>query len=188
MRTTGADAPLRERRLVTDRLTLRRPAATDARAIESLISERDVAQFTSNIPHPYPRGAAAIWLAQLLDSVEIVWAIERREDEAVIGCIDLRLIREHRTAVPGFWIGKPFWGKGYASEALGAVLAYAFDVRRVARVDVRAMPENAASIRVQEKLGFVLTGRGTDPAPARGGSISVEVRSLSRAAWEMVRQ
>ena len=188
MRTTGADAPVRERRLVTGRLILRRPVATDARAIESLVSEREVARFTANIPHPYPYGAAAMWIAQLSDSAEIVWAIERREDAVLIGCIGLRLIREHRTAIPGYWIGKPFWRMGYATEALGAVLAYAFDVRRVARVDIRAMPGNGASIRVQEKHGFVPKGMGTETAPARGGSIEVELRTLSRAAWEMTRR
>lgn len=188
MRTTAADASFRERRLSTDRLILRRPVLTDARAIESLVGDRDVARFTANIPHPYPYGAAALWIAQLSDSVEIVWAIERREDAALVGCIGLRLVREHRTAIPGYWIGKPFWGMGYATEALGAVLAYAFDVRRMARVDIKAMPGNGASIRVQEKHGFVLTGTGTEAMPERGGSISVEIRTLSRAAWEKARR
>ncbi|MFO0998397.1 MAG: GNAT family protein [Alphaproteobacteria bacterium] len=184
MRTTAADASSRERRLKTDRLLLRRPAPTDARAIEALVNDEDVARFTANIPHPYPFGAAIKWIAGLSDSIEIVWAIERLEDATLIGCVGMRLVREHRTAIPGYWIGKPYWGRGYATEALGAVLAYAFDVRRVARVDIRAMPGNGASIRVQEKLGFVLTGMATETAPARGGTMDVEVRTLTRAAYE----
>lgn len=184
MPITGADRARGRPRLETDRLTLRRPTAADAPAIERLAGEWDVARHTAQIPHPYPPGGAAAWLASLSDEAEIVWAIERREDDAVIGCIGLRPDPDAGVGVPGYWIGKPYWRQGYATEALKAVVAYAFDMRRLERIDISAVPTNLASIRVQEKLGFVPTGRAMEPAPARGGEMEVETRSLARKDWE----
>ena len=188
MPITGAE-PGRDRlRLETDRLTLRRPTAADAPVIERLAGEADVARHTANIPHPYPPGAAAAWLAGLSDESEIVWAIERREGGEFLGCIGLRPDPDAGRGVPGYWIGKPYWGQGYATEALRAVVAYAFDTRRFDRLDCSAAIGNAASARVQEKLGFVSTGRAMEPAPARGDAMEVETRSLARTDWEAARR
>src|SRR5215510_14082806 len=112
MPTTGAEARGSARRLLTDRLTLRPPVTAEAATIERLAGDPAIALNTTNIPHPYPPGGAAAWLAGLSDEVEIVWAIERREDAAFVGCIGLRVKAGRRTAVPGYWIGKPYWGKG----------------------------------------------------------------------------
>jgi 8-oxo-dGTP diphosphatase len=188
MPTTGAE-PGRDRfRLETDRLTLRRPTAADAPAIEALAGEWDVARHTANIPHPYPPGGAVAWLDTLSDEAEVVWAIERREDGTFLGCIGLRPDPDAKRGVPGYWIGKPHWGRGYATEALRAVVAYAFETRRFDRLDIAASLANPASQRVQEKLGFAVTGRAMEPAPARGGTMEVETRSLARKDWEAARR
>ena len=84
-----------------------------------------------------------------------LWGIERRDGE-LIGCIELRPESDPPGGTVGFWIGKPFWGSGYAGEALAAVVDYAFDELGLPRVEASARPENRASIRVQEKLGFRL--------------------------------
>lgn len=188
MPTTGVEPGRDRRRLETDRLTLRRPVAADTTAIERLARDADVARHTANIPHPYPPGGAAAWLASLSDEAEIVWAIERREDGVFLGCIGLRSDADAGRGVSGYWIGKAFWGQGYATEALRAVVAYAFDMRRLARLDISAAPGNAASARVQAKLGFVPAGRAIELAPARGGAMEVETRSLARKDWEATRR
>jgi 8-oxo-dGTP diphosphatase len=117
----------------------------------------------------------------------MVFAVERREDGAFLGCCGVA-VEAGGAAEVGYWIGRPFWGRGYATEALGAVVDLAFDRLGVDRVRASAMPANRASIRVQEKLGFSFVGEAEEPAPARGGPVKVEVRALTREAYERRRE
>jgi 8-oxo-dGTP diphosphatase len=183
MPTTAAEpsAPLIE----TARLSQRAPRRADAPEIERLAGDWEVARFTAMIPHPYPPGAALAWLDELAGAPpgrEPVWAIARRDDGAFIGVIGLKRPADD-TAEVGFWIGRPFWGHGYATEALRAALAHAFEVMGLSVVQATVNAENAASIRVQEKAGFSYVGVEVRPQPARGDPGPVEVRELRRADW-----
>jgi 8-oxo-dGTP diphosphatase len=170
-------------RLETARLVLRPLGLEDAPAVQQFAGDWEVARFTGAIPHPYPDGAAAEWIAGLAAEDEVVLAVGRRGDGELLGCIGLRPRLEQREAVFGYWIGRPFWGRGYASEALQALVDHAFQTYDIDRVRAAAMPENRASIRVQEKVGFVYVGIAQESAPARGGPIGVEVRALDRERW-----
>lgn len=174
----GCAAP----RLETARLVLRALRPEDAGWIERLAGDWEVARYTARIPHPYPPGAAASFLASLETSGELVFAIERRAERDMIGMIGLE--RAGDEAEFGYWIGRPFWKQGYAGEALGALVDHAFRKLGVARVVAAAMPENPVSIRVQERHGFRFARSGEIEAPARGGRMRVEFRTLDRAAWE----
>src|SRR5262245_52343927 len=178
MPTTGAEARAPEVRLDTARLILRPLRLADAAVIERLASEWEVARHTSHIPHPYPPGGAARWLSQQHHEPGVwLWGIVRREGD-LIGCIELRLQEGVPGASVGFWIGRPYWGRGYCTEALAAVVDHAFDALDLPRLEAQARAENVASIRVQEKLGFRFVGRGEISAPARGGRMAVERRVL----------
>ena len=113
MPTTGAEPPDRTIRLETARLILRPLSLADAPSIERYASDWEVARHTSHIPHPYPAGAAAEWLVTRRDDPDKppLWGIERRDGE-LIGCIELRPESEPLGASVGYWIGKPFWGRG----------------------------------------------------------------------------
>ena len=182
MPTTGADASDWNIRLETARLVLRPLSLADAPAIERFASDWEVARHTSHIPHPYPPGAAAEWLVTRRDDPDKppLWGIERREGE-LIGCIELRPESEPAGATVGFWIGRPYWGRGYAGEALAAVVDHAFDDLGLPRVEASARPDNRASIRVQEKLGFRFVGTEQVAAPARGGAMAIDRRILTPA-------
>lgn len=178
-------------RLETDRLILRPPVPADAPAIQRLAGDWEVARYTARIPHPYEDGMAEAWLASLrkpaAGDAEIVLAVERRSDGAVLGCMGLLLEPTAGNAEVGYWLGRSFWGKGYATEALSALVGFAFDHFGLSQVTASAMPENSGSIRVQEKVGFAFVGEGEEPAPARGGPVKVERRLLTRAAFERSR-
>ncbi len=171
-------------RLETPRLVLRPLVAADAPLVQRFAGEWDIARFTGAIPHPYPEGAAAAWIASLgADDAETVWAIACRADDSLIGCIGLRPHRDTRSASFGYWVGKPHWGQGFAPEALWALVDHAFNTLDIDHVHAAAMPENVGSIRVQEKVGFRYVRDGVEAAPARGGPMKVEIRNLSRQAW-----
>lgn len=183
MRIIGAD---RRRRPTLDaaRLRLRPLRAADAAAIERLAGEWEVARYLARVPHPYPPGEAGRWIETLADSDEVALAIERRADRLLIGCCGYTI---EAGGVPdlGYWLGRAHWGRGYAAEAVGRLLAHLFEDRGVGRVSAAALPENPASIRLQQRLGFVYAGAVEWDLPARGGKRLLERRTLDRAQWQV---
>jgi 8-oxo-dGTP diphosphatase len=182
MPTTGAETALP---VETARLRLRPLALSDASVIERLAGDWEIARFTAHIPHPYPKGGAAPWIeetwAEAGAGKKVVAAIERLADGQLVGCIELDMTPGNGTGSLGYWIGRPYWGSGIASEAGAAMMKLGFGPLGLSRVEATAVPANRRSIRVQEKLGLALIGERLETAPARGGNMRVEVRSLSRS-------
>ncbi len=149
--------------LTTDRLILRPFTPDDAPAVQTLAGERDIASNTALIPHPYPEGAAEAWIGSHAGAYEagreVVFAITLRETGELVGAIGLTLVPEHRHAEMGYWIGKPFWGRGYATEAARRVVRFGFDDLELHRVQAHCFTRNAASRRVLEKAGLRYEGR-----------------------------
>ena len=160
-------------RLETPRLLLRPPRLEDAPAIEAMAGERQVAEMTSSIPHPYPTGGAAEFLASLADpaadGVDFHVTIERRADGAVIGMVGLLPNPAAPSGQIGYYIGPAYWGQGYATEAAGRVVRYAFENLRLPRMLAHVFVGNDRSLRVLQKLGFVAIGEIIRDLPVRGG-------------------
>jgi RimJ/RimL family protein N-acetyltransferase len=110
-----------EIRIRTRRLMLRPFAAGDAAAVQTLAGAFEIADTTLRIPHPYRREMAVAWIAShkklFQNDEEVVFTVTLQCDARLIGAISLMLQLEHDQAEMGYWIGKPFWSKGYASEA-----------------------------------------------------------------------
>jgi RimJ/RimL family protein N-acetyltransferase len=149
--------------LQTRRLILRAFDLHDAPDVQRLAGERAIAATTSTIPHPYPDGVAEAWIAaqpELLARAEsLVYAVTLLEDGRLIGAVGLGLQTEHKHAELGYWIGRPYWGKGYCTEAAAEVLHFAFETLRVHRVYAVHFASNPASGRVMQKLGMRYEGR-----------------------------
>ena len=137
--------------LVTPRLRLRRFTAADAPDVQRLAGAREVALNTLLIPHPYPDGAAETWIATHAQSAELTFAID---DGQLVGAIGLRVEAEHARAEIGYWIGVPFWGRGYATEAAAAVVRFGFEEQSLNRIFAQVFSRNRPSARVLEKAGF----------------------------------
>ena len=172
--------------LDTDRLVLRAMTRADIPAIAALAGDAEVATRTANIPFPYSVKDAVAWFEKRRvsgpDRTELVFVLERRRDHAFLGVLGLVIRSRYEPAEIGYWLGKAYWNQGYMTEAVRRVLGFAFDEFDFAAVRAAAFPDNAASIRVQEKLGMRLVGREVHPAPARGGDREVEVREIVRPA------
>jgi ribosomal-protein-alanine N-acetyltransferase len=160
-------------RLETPRLLLRPPRPADAPAIEAMAGERQVAEMTSSIPHPYPPGGAAEFIAGLAvpaaDGADYHVALERRADGVVLGMAGLFPNPAAPSGQIGYYVGPPYWGQGYATEAAGRLVRYAFDNLRFDRMVAHVFVGNTRSLRVLQKLGFAVIGEITRDLPARGG-------------------
>lgn len=147
--------------LHTDRLLLRSFTPDDAERVRELAGDAEVALMTANIPHPYEPGMAEAWIETHEDLVRAgrrhPFAIER-PGRGVIGAVGLEVESEHGRAELGYWVGRPYWGRGYATEACSRVLDYGFQVLNLRRVFARHVVENPASGRVLEKLGMTREG------------------------------
>lgn len=149
--------------LQTRRLRLRGFERKDAERVRELAGAREIADTTISIPHPYPSGAAERWievLPQLFAAgVAAHFALTCADSGELVGSIGLREIdREHSQAELGFWIGVPWWGRGYATEAARAVIRFGFEELEINRIYAHHMVRNPASGQVLRKIGMTQEG------------------------------
>jgi len=143
--------------LQTERLILRAPRRGDGKTIARLAGDRRVAENAARIPHPYRaedaekftaaanrQNGEATFVITLDGELVGVCGVEPRDSAVEIGC----------------WIGVPFWGRGYATEAVRASIDHAFGDLGHDTLQASARVSNPASRRVLEKCGFQWTGVG----------------------------
>lgn len=149
--------------LATARLRLRPVASSDAPRLAELAADRDIARMTLRMPHPYTLADAEGFVARCAEEdpqQEATFLLEEAREGAV-GVLGFFMDEERapRMGVElGYWIGRPFWGRGYASEAVDEALRWSGEEwgRRV--VTAGHFADNPASGRVLEKTGFLYTG------------------------------
>lgn len=144
--------------LQTERLTLRTYDLSDISALVPLIGAREVAATTLRIPHPYTESDAREFIAgtqeDLARGTELRLAITLKQSNTLCGGVGLRIEPDHRRAELGYWLGVPFWGKGYATEAARAVVQHGFRALGLHRIFASHVPRNPASGRVLRKVGM----------------------------------
>jgi RimJ/RimL family protein N-acetyltransferase len=166
--------------LETERLVLRSPRRSDVKAIVRLVSDRRVAENTARIPHPYGIEDAERFIAAVnRQDGEATFAITRGAD--LIGVCGVEP-RENAPEI-GYWLGAPFWGRGYATEAVRAVIDHAFGGLGHDALQAGARVSNPASRRVLEKCGFQWTGVGLYRIRAINSSAPLDRFRLDRGLW-----
>ena len=148
--------------LHTERLILRPFSPTDAPDVKRLAGDPAIADTTLNIPHPYEDGVAEAWIDThqhlFRGGRGVTFAIALQTSATLVGAISLRTIPRFKRAELGYWIGKPYWGNGYCSEAAQAIIAFAFCELNLNRVMAYHLTRNPASGRVMEKVGMTYEG------------------------------
>jgi RimJ/RimL family protein N-acetyltransferase len=172
--------------LITDRLILRPPAEDDAEAITMLADNYKVAVMLSRLPYPYRIEHARDFIAwagkQPAD--ETVLGIHRKDErQTFIGVVSCER-RDGDVPELGYWLGEPYWGKGYMSEAVRAVVAKAFAVWRHERLVSGCRLQNHASRRILEKAGFEHVGRYDIDSLLLKAKVPGHRFSLTRERWE----
>lgn len=154
----------------TGRLALRAVRREDAPRIAELIADYDIARMLAGVPWPYRIEDAEAFAARQAegDDARRSWAIEH-PTEGLIGMTGFHQPEGERFPEFGYWLGRDYWGQGYATEANAAALVWAR--RDWGKKAVRSghFVENDASARVLVKCGFLYTGEVLSrPSLARG--------------------
>lgn len=174
-------------KIETERLTLRPFRLRDAQVVQLLAGDRDIADTTMNIPHPYEDGMAEEWIrghkSACEDGSGITFAIVLRGDDSLVGAIGLRIDRSMGKAELGYWVGKPFWNRGYATEAAIALLAFGFDELQLNRIHAVHLARNPRSGRVMEKAGMLLEGTARQDTLKWGTYEDLVSYGLLRKDW-----
>jgi len=172
--------------LETRRLRLRPPETGDVHAIASQMADWDVVKNLASAPYPYTEDHARAFVARQEDGrakgSDFAFAVTPKAGGALAGMCGVHL-RETGLEL-GYWFGRAHWGQGYATEAAGEVLGFAFRNLRAGAVEAGWYHDNPASGRVLEKLGFRPAGTGLRDCAARGTSVLCHQVIMSRAEFE----
>lgn len=182
--------PLPTPTLETPRLRLRPFADTDADAIYALQSNPRVLRYWDSPPWT-DRARAQAFLAACRQMAEdgsgVRWAIETRGDRAFLGwCAMFRWNPVYRSLGIGYCLDEPAWGRGHATEAVRALLQWAYDTLDLNRVEAELDTRNAASARVLEKLGFEREGLRREDCVVAGEVSDSWIYGLLRRDWRPV--
>ena len=150
-------------RIETDRLILRPPGLQDAPRIADLINDFDVSRMLTRVPYPYSLQDAEGFIAHMQTSQERGFLIEHKEF-GPIGMLGFNPTPPSEADVfvgpeMGYWLGRTFWGRGFATEAATAALAWAKNDWGVRAVTSGHYADNPASGQVLVKAGFLYTGQ-----------------------------
>jgi ribosomal-protein-alanine N-acetyltransferase len=129
------------------------------------LQEKEIYDRTLAIPYPYTEEAADWWIQHVAEETKaqgrsVNWAI-RRSDGYLIGGIghhELVVGKTHKAEI-GYWLAKPYWGRGIMTDAVRRVSDFSFRELQLIRLTAHVFAFNTASARVLEKAGYQLEGR-----------------------------
>ena len=161
--------------LTTELLKLRPFTAGDAGDFLGLASHWDVARMTSDIPHPLTLHDARQWLLPAPDEARFALM----ENDVLIGGAGY-FLQPGGAVELGFWLGRAYWGRGLATEAVKAVVGYGLQLDCTPAFTSSHFTDNPASGRVLVKLGFLAVGTARIRSIARGADVAAICYWLSR--------
>jgi RimJ/RimL family protein N-acetyltransferase len=149
--------------LETERLVLRAFTVADAPVVKTLAGAREIASTTLNVPHPYEDGMADTWIgthaAGYAAGEQATYAVALKDSDDLVGAIGLTVASDHARAELGYWIGVPYWNRGYASEAAVEIVRFGFEELELNKIYAIHLVRNPASGRVMQKAGMRYEGR-----------------------------
>jgi ribosomal-protein-alanine N-acetyltransferase len=150
--------------VVNDQVHLSEFRASDKDALVAHLNDRDIYDRTLRIPFPYAEKDADEWLALVTKATKqqgcpVQWAIRSAADALIGGCgfADFQVGKSHRAEV-GYWLAKPFWGRGLMTAVVQRLCRHAFEEFGLVKVTAHVFLHNPASARVLEKCGFQQEG------------------------------
>jgi RimJ/RimL family protein N-acetyltransferase len=172
----------------TARLRLRLPRGSDADRLYALFNNWEVIRWLDSPPWPYTLEHARFFIQERNKPNPDFITAAIVLDDVVIGIIDAivkpasAIQREHGYSI-GYWVAQPHWGRGYMSEAARGFIAHVFSTISDDTIFSGAFADNAASLHIQEKLGFVRDGEAMSLSNPNGKDVLHVNTSLTRARF-----
>jgi RimJ/RimL family protein N-acetyltransferase len=171
--------------LKTARLVMRAPTSDDIPALAELANNRAIAEMVARMPHPYGEAEAKAFVARTAKpGAGVVYALTLAGTGEFVGCAGLNAT--DRGLELGYWVGEPYWNRGFATEAAHALVDLAFQATDIQVVHVACRVINPSSRRVVHKCGFQCAGQGMIDSIV-AGRVPVERYRLDRKAWTSLR-
>lgn len=170
--------------LMTPRFILRQPQLGDAEPIARYLNDFEVSGNLARVPFPYHLSDAKAWLRTRLPNLPpeaTNFAIELA-GEGLVGQVGFH--QGPNGPIIGYWLGRPYWGRGIMTEAVEASLDWLFSATTATEVYSGVFHFNAASLAIQTKLGFTQTGRSSLLCLARGAEVEHIDTKLTRSVWK----
>lgn len=174
----------------TRRLLLRPPHLEDAETIARLADNPRVARNLTSLPHPYRVEHALAWIGTPLDERTQRHLVCRKSLSGAplpIGVVTLGVRDDEEIPRLGCWIGEPYWGCGYATEACHAVVDYAFLHQACSKLSFTCRVTNPAGRRLIEKCGFQMVAQELDRSAFQGTVVPVDRFQIDRRCWQSLR-
>lgn len=173
--------------LGTERLVLRPVRLADAPDVQRLAGEREIAATTMTIPHPYEDGIAEAWIEGRAPAYaagkEVTFGLIQREGAAFTGAMGLRFVADCSMGELGYWVGLPFWNRGFATEAAREILRFGFRTVGLNRIFARHFGRNPASGRVMQKVGLRQEGILREHVEKWGDLDDLVIYGILAAEW-----
>lgn len=172
-----------EPHITTGRLLLRSFDPADAPQVQSLYGDWNVLRMLLDEAYPYPDGQAARWIATHHDlrAAGIHYPLAIEFEGRCVGYVGLR--PNDQSCVIGYWLGVRYWRRGLMSEAVAAVVDFAFNDLSITGLRARHRLDNEGSSRILDKLGFIETERGTVASPSCMSECVAIWKELTRDRW-----
>lgn len=172
------------------RLVLRQPAEADIVAMTALADNIRIASKLWDMPHPYTIADAGRFIRRLRDQRHglSAFSITERASGALIGCCKIAAGESDGESRIGFWIGEPYWNRGYMTEAAQALIDHAFtNSPRLITIRAGVQVVNPAARRVLEKCGFQYAGPGAETDIRLGCLVPVDHYQIDRGIWSAIK-
>lgn len=176
----------------TERLVLGPLVFSDVPNIVAYAGQREVADTTLNIPHPYREEDAIFWINSahqgFKQKSQYTFAIRLQATGEFVGGMGLHVQPAFDRAELGYWVGVPFWNRGYATEAAAGLLQFGFEQLGLHKIFATYLRSNPASGKVMRKNGMVEEGVLVDHTKKNGSYHTLIQCRLTKTEYERFRK
>ncbi|MCS5711896.1 GNAT family N-acetyltransferase [Candidatus Berkiella aquae] len=173
--------------LESNQLLYRAFEMSDASRIFELLQEKEIVDNTLSIPYPYQKGMAEEWISTHQTQLALndyKYAVILKEANLLIGAIEIVVTEDFNHGCLGYWLGIPYWGKGYGTEMVARIIQFGFEDLKLHRIYSEHFDSNIRSARVMEKNGMIQEGILREHKIKDGKFVNSNIKGILTTEWQ----